>query len=147
MRPLAIAFASITVAVVVGLVSYYGGVLGNSVQANYNKRVVTSKIQQKVRTPEFAQGQYETFFNLCAAVQTAEASLEQQYAQLALATAPEDKTRININVGGLIATRADAVNQYNADATEYTRGQFLASNLPSRLSAGYMRGEHTTCAA
>lgn len=140
----ALALASV---VVIGLVSYYGGIIGNNVQANYNKRVVTSKIKQNINTPAFAQGQYESFFNLCAAVQTAETSLDQQYAQLADATTADDKTRVNINIGGIIATRADAVNTYNAQAGEYTRGRFLASNLPPRLRLAYTKGDHTTCAA
>lgn len=131
--------------VVIGVVSYYGGIIGNHVQANYNKRVVTSKIKQNINTPGFAQGQYERFFNLCAAVQTTEVTLDQQYIQLAQATTPEDKTRININIGGLISNRADAVNTYNAEGAEYTRGRFLASNLTYPLLLAYTKGDHTVC--
>lgn len=133
--------------VLLGFGLYYGGIGANKVQANYNKRVVTSRVQKDVRQPGFARTVYERFFELCAGVQTSEASLEQQYAQLDTADTPEDRTRIRINIGGLVATRADAANTYNAAAAEYTRGQFLADSLPATISATYTKGDHTRCAA
>jgi hypothetical protein len=138
-------FFAVLAIILVG--SYYGGIIGNHVKANYAKRTVTSKVQQRVRTAVFAQSVYEGYFNECAAVKTIEASLDAQYNLLDSATTDADKSRINTNIGGLIGARADAINQYNADAAEYTRGQFLASNLPARLDdSTYEKGTHTTCA-
>jgi hypothetical protein len=126
--------------------AYYGGILGNRVQANYNKRVVTSQIQQRVRTPGFAQAAYERFFALCSSVQTAEVSIEQQKELLARAVG-SDRQRLEINVAGLVANRADAVNTYNTLAREYTSGQFLDQGLPTSLSLSYSKEAPTTCAA
>jgi hypothetical protein len=88
---------------------------------------------------------YDHFFNLCAAVQTAEQNLVAAYEELG--TAPEDdKQRIRTNITGLLATRNDAVNQYNVDAgKDYTIGQFRASNLPFNLPSTYQKGQVVTC--
>jgi uncharacterized protein YcfJ len=139
--------AAIGVIAVIFVGSYYGGIIGNHVQANYQKRVVTNQVQQAVRTPGFAQSAYERFFDLCASVQTAETNLGTQYGQLKNATG-DDKTRIDTNIAGLVSTRADAINTYNAEAAEYTHGQFRDRNLPYRLDTSpYKEGDHTQCAA
>lgn len=113
-------------------VLYFGGIVGNNVKASYNRHVVTSKIRQNINTPLFAQGQYERFFNLCAAIQADEASLDEQYLLLRSAEG-DDASRIRANIGGLVATRADSITQYNADSTEWTRGAFRDANLPYRI--------------
>lgn len=147
MKASGLALIAIGVLILIIVGSYYGGILGNQVQANYNKRTVTNKVQQHVRTPAFAQAVYEGFFNTCAQVQTTEATLDAQYEELAATTNSDDKVRILANIAGNKSARADYINQYNADAAEYTRGQFLASNLPARLSnEPYQKGNRTTCA-
>lgn len=90
---------------------------------------------------------YNHFFDLCAAVQTDEASLDAQY-QLLAASKGDDRERIVTNIGALLADRAGAVNQYNQDAQKsYTIGQFKSSKLPWQLSDTFHRGRHTVCAA
>lgn len=126
---------------------YYLGILGNKVQANYQKRVVTYQVQQRVRTAVFAQTAYEQFFNLCASVQSDEATLDAQYAELAQTTDPSNRDRIETNITALIAARADSINTYNAQAHEYTHGQFLDRDLPFQIdNSTYRRGTHTSCA-
>lgn len=90
---------------------------------------------------------YNHFFDLCAAVQTDEASLDAQYQLLKVAKG-DDRERIVTNIGALLADRAGAVNQYNQDAQKsYTIGQFKSSKLPWQLSDTFHRGRHTVCAA
>lgn len=90
---------------------------------------------------------YGHFFDLCAAVQTDEASLEAQYDLLKVSKG-DDRERIVTNIGALLADRAGAVNQYNQDAQKsYTIGQFKSSKLPWQLSDTFHRGRHTVCAA
>lgn len=135
------------VAVIAGISvgSYYLGIFGNHVQANYQKRVVTSQVQQQVRTAAFAQTAYEQFFDLCASVQTDEVTLDASLTQEKTAS-PDDKSRLETNIVGLLAARADSINTYNAQAREYTHGQFRDSNLPFRLPVGpYTKGHHTRC--
>jgi hypothetical protein len=91
---------------------------------------------------------YNHFFDLCASVQTAEQNLAAAQAQLA--ETPEsdakERNRLQTNITGLIATRQEAVNQYNADAAkDYTIGQFRASKLPFELPTVYEKGVTTTC--
>ncbi len=147
MRNLLAILGAILLFALIGAGSYYGGIFGNKVQANYQKRVVTYQVQQKVRTADFAQAAYEHFFNLCGSVQDSEASLDALYAQLATAAAA-DKSQIETNITANIANRAQSINEYNNDSVEYTRGQFLDKNLPAKLdNSTYTKGTHTTCAA
>lgn len=143
--------AAAGVALVVALVLlfgglYYGGVFANDVQANYNKRVVGAKIQQRVHTADFAQGAYEHFYNLCAAIQGQEAALAAQYDELASAS-NEDASRIQANIAGLTAERGRSIAQYNAEARQtYTLGQFRANDLPFQLpNTTYTKGTVTSC--
>lgn len=70
---------------------------------------------------------------MCAAVQSDEARLAAQRVELKSATG-DDKSRVEANIAGITADRADAINQYNADAQKsYTIGQFRASGLPFTL--------------
>lgn len=86
---------------------------------------------------------YNHFFDLCAAVQTYEASIAAQRAELQTAAAA-DRERLNTNITALTAQRARAINQYNADARkDYTIGQFRDLSLPFQLD---ITAKETTCA-
>lgn len=77
---------------------------------------------------------YDHFFNLCASVQSDEASLDAQYDRLEATTDPEKRERIETNIAALKANRLKGIFQYNADATkDYTIGQFRDSGLPYQL--------------
>lgn len=90
---------------------------------------------------------YNHFFDVCASVQSLEASLLAQEEALA-GSKGEDRERIKANIAGIKAARADAVNQYNQDARkDYTIGQFKSSKLPYQLPTTFERGETTSCAA
>lgn len=89
---------------------------------------------------------YDHFFNLCAAVQTDESRLDAQNIELATATG-DDVGRIQANIAGITADRAEAINEYNADARKsYTIGQFRSSSLPYQLPVGtYTKEAPTSC--
>lgn len=103
--------------------------------------------RKQINSGSFRIAAYNHFFDLCAAVQSDEASLDAQRVELASATG-DDRARIEANIAGLSADRADAINQYNADAAKsYTVGQFRSSGLPWQLdSTAYHGGGHTVCA-
>lgn len=75
-------------------------------------------------------------------MQTDETRLAAQ--QTELKTAPQDDiSRIQANIAGITSDRADAINEYNADAQkDYTVGQFKSSKLPYQLDQQEVR---TTC--
>lgn len=138
-------------AVILGVIailvaSYYGGIIGNHVQANYQKRVVTSKVQQQVRTAAFAQAVYEQFFTDCNAVLADNAKIEIARQRVASAKAAPDDTfgtkagkvsDAEADLAGIQAIQVDTAARYNAAASEYTRGQFLAQSLPPQLVAPF----------
>lgn len=133
-------------AVVVGLVGYYGGIFSNNVQASYQGRVVTSQVQQRVRTADFAQATYEQFFNDCNAVVADKAKIAQAQERVReMKLLPEDifgtkgsKVADAVSdLTGLQQSQADTAARYNAAAAEYTRSQFLAQSLPARLVPPY----------
>lgn len=96
---------------------------------------------------------YNHFFDICASVQTAEQALQASLDELASAEKavppnPDNVIRIQTNITGLRATRARAINQYNADASkDYTDGQFRSLALPYQLNSAAYTGGLTSCAA
>jgi hypothetical protein len=87
---------------------------------------------------------YNRFFDICAGVQTSEASirnLEQELKDPNTTTARASQIR-----GALTAIkthRAELINQYNAEAANYYTKSFQDNNLPARLD---INEENTTCA-
>lgn len=91
---------------------------------------------------------YERFFNQCADVQSIETNLHAQQAELKSTKDERRRGQLLTNINALIAARAEAVNQYNADSAKtYTAGQFKASNLPYRLPTEAPTEGNTECAA
>jgi hypothetical protein len=87
---------------------------------------------------------YDHFFDLCAAVQTDEATLLQIEKELEDAN-PDllRRNQIAITRGAIARARAEKINTYNADAAKgYTRGQFRDSGLPDRLD---INAKETQC--
>lgn len=86
---------------------------------------------------------YNHFFNLCSAIQGYEAAIAAQRSVIDQVQGKEaERTRANIN--GLVAQRARAIAQYNADVhKEYTMARFLDPRLPINLNVA---SEKTQCA-
>jgi hypothetical protein len=88
-------------------------------------------------------GAYNHFFNLCAAVQSQEASVAALTTQLDGETDPKTRDRLATSLTGVSAQRERSIAQYNADARkDYTIGQFRDSDLPYQLDA---KAEETPC--
>lgn len=150
MRTTAAVIGGVTtlVVVVAGILLglYYGGILSNKAQAHYAKRVVTNQVQQRVRTAEFAQATYEQFFNDCNAVVADKAKIAQAKERVAAIRATPDDAldqkqqqlgQAITDLTGLQQIQAETAARYNANAAEYTRGQFLDASLPPRLDPPY----------
>lgn len=103
----------------------------------------TAQRERTLADPDYRIAAYDRFFDLCAAVQSSEAtaaSLEEE-----LETKPSDARveQIQASLTAVRANRAEQVNQYNADAAKAgTRAQFRASTLPYTLD---VNAEVTTC--
>lgn len=130
---------------------YLAGIFGTIGQAHVNayiaKKTVNSRIAEQTHQPGYKIEAYNHFYDLCASVQTMESSLDAQYTELKTATG-DDRSRIEANIAGLQSARADAINQYNADARKsYTLGQFRDSGLPFQLTLTQYntKEEKTTC--
>jgi hypothetical protein len=78
--------------------------------------------------------QYDYFFNLCAGVQSDEASIVNLQRELETGPSQSRREQINASITGLRNGRAEKINQYNVDAAKgYTAGRFRASKLPFQL--------------
>lgn len=90
---------------------------------------------------------YDRFFNQCAAVQTIEATLAATRAELSSHPTERREEQLHTNLTALVGARAEAVNQYNADAHKgYTAGQFRSNDLPPQLPVEIPEGG-TQCVA
>lgn len=104
---------------------------------------------QIVNSGEFRIRAYNHFFDLCASVQDAESRIDN--ATDVLATADPNGRFYDtyvLNLSGAKQSRADAVNQYNADARkDWTEANFLDEDLPWQVSPDYVaHGRKTVCA-
>jgi hypothetical protein len=87
---------------------------------------------------------YDTFYNECASVQTAQAAITNTEIALKATTDPARKVQLQANLLALKNTLAQAVAQYNVDARKAgTLGQFRASDLPFTID----QTEEITCTA
>jgi hypothetical protein len=104
--------------------------------------------REQIQSGDFRIQAYNHFFDLCAAVQTDEATLDATVDQLRSSSDPTDRQRLLTNKTGQLAARAEAINQYNVDARKsYTEGQFRGNGLPYQLPVTYEPGAHTSCAS
>lgn len=129
------------VALILG--SIYG--VGWIKQITADFRGETEQKEQTIADGSYRIAAYEHFFDLCAAVQTKEASIAALESELTSDPSQSRTEQINASITALVASRADLINQYNADATkEDTRANFHSSDLPYRLDT---ETESTQCAA
>lgn len=104
----------------------------------------TSKRNQVEANGSYRIAAYDDFYNLCAGVQSAEASIRNLQTEAKDAT-PQRKAQIGASITALRNSRAEDINQYNANARKsYTAGQFRSSDLPFHLD---LSAEETTCTA
>jgi len=88
---------------------------------------------------------YEHFYDLCAQIQSDEASIRNLRRELNSEPKPTEERALQIraSITALENNRAENINQYNADAAKkYTIGQFRSSGLPYRIDPDT---EETTC--
>lgn len=104
---------------------------------------------QIVNSGEFQLRAYNHFFDLCASVKSAETRIDN--AKESLDSSQQGDRNYDVfllNYNAAKQSRADAVNQYNADATkDWSEGIFLDADLPWQISTEYQPyGGKTTCA-
>lgn len=77
---------------------------------------------------------YNHFFDLCAQVQSDEATISSLNQELTTGPSESRRGQIQASLTALRSARAEKINQYNADARkDYTIGQFRSSGLPYTL--------------
>lgn len=92
------------------------------------------EMQEEVMSGEFRMMSYNHFYNLYAEIQAYENQIENQ-KDLMEGTEGDELKRYKRNLLGLKNQRASAVQKYNADVRkEGTRGQFVANDLPKKIS-------------
>jgi len=104
----------------------------------------TAQIERVQGNGNYRIAAYDHFFDLCAQVQTTEASITNLRTERTSA-GDVRAAQIDANITALSNARAGLINQYNADASKTdTQAHFLASDLPYRLD---INAKETTCAA
>lgn len=100
--------------------------------------------REQINSGSYRIAAYDHFFDLCASVQGLEGQLAAQESALDGSTG-DDRERIRANIAGIRGERAQAIADYNADASkDYTLAKFKSSKLPWRLSS---EEEKTVCTA
>lgn len=101
--------------------------------------------QEQIKSGASRIAAYNHFFDLCAAVQSDEASITSLKQELTTKPPESRIVQINASLTALRSARAEKINQYNADARkDYTIGQFKSSGLPYTL---VLTREVTQCAS
>lgn len=101
----------------------------------------SEKRENTVGSGAFRQSTYEDFFNLCAAVQDAEGSIQALNEEKGSASQSR-KGQIAQSITALKSSRIESINEYNAKARQEHRKAFVDQELPSRLDAS---ATETTC--
>ncbi|MFI0356974.1 hypothetical protein [Actinomadura sp. 9N407] len=96
-----------------------------------------TEMREQVESGSHRRAAYDHFYDLCAQVQSDEASVRNLRRELASKPKPDDARALQINasITALENNRAENINQYNADAAKKkTEGKFRSSGLPYQLS-------------
>lgn len=128
------------IALVIGgwAIKYYTADVRGKIDANETIKSGNNRIAQ-----------YDKFFNACSSIKSLESKIDASTSELAQAD-PSDRGRLLSNISGQLGARAEAINNYNADANKsYTNGQFRSSNLPAQipLTEYVAGGKKTLCTA
>jgi hypothetical protein len=132
---LKIGVAAIVVSLILGVMYVFGWGFFSTTTAPWRGAVEKRGLVEGNGSYRIAA--YDHFFDLCAQVQSNEASIKNLRRELTAKPKPTDERamQINASITALENSRAENINQYNADAAKkYTEGQFRSSGLPYRLS-------------
>lgn len=100
--------------------------------------------EDTVADSDFRIAAYERFYDMCAAVQSAESRITNAETELADDPTESRESQLKTTLQALRNQRSEAINEYNAEARmEATAAQFRASDLPASLDPD----EETTCTA
>jgi len=140
---IAIGAFALVAATVVGSMWIFGW--GAFQRSTAEFRGETGQKERTVADPNYRIAQYDHFFDLCASVQSDEATIQVLLDELATKPSQKRTEQINATLAGVRANRASSINQYNADARKAgTAGQFRASDLPAHLD---LNARETSCTA
>jgi hypothetical protein len=118
------------------------GILGILIliAANWGWRYFTAPItgrvgaQQQIQSKEMMITAYNHFFDLYAAIQSYDVTLQALNSQLEQVTSEKERERVLATIAGVTSQKARSIFQYNADAKKsYTIGQFRDWKLPYQL--------------
>lgn len=143
-KTIALAAVVLVVVLIIGAMYLFGFGLFQRGTADF--RGGTEQIEKTKGSGDYRIASYDHFFNLCASVQSKEATIDALEKELSRKPDPsESRTeQIYAAITANEAIRAETINQYNVDAKkEATVGQFRASNLPYELNAN---AKETQCA-
>jgi len=99
--------------------------------------------QEQIKSGSSRIAAYNHFFDLCASVQSDEATIVSLNQELTTGPSESRRGQIQATLTALRSGRAEKINQYNADARkDYTIGQFRSSGLPYTLDPTL---EKTSC--
>jgi hypothetical protein len=141
------------VAVVAGVLAiilgfYFFGVyvFGGAQRSTAEFRGETDAIERLKADGDYRIQIYDQFHDLCAAVQTDEAQIAGLQEELKSVVISESRREIlNASITGVRASRAEKINQYNADsAKDFTKAAFKDLSLPYRLD---INDKETQCAS
>lgn len=130
--------------VVVGLIGFWAA------RVYFAEEIGAGNARIEIFSSDSRIVRYEHFFAVCQSVQNAEAGIDSQTNALNQATSESERSVIRRYIAGLESARAQAINEYNAEASkDYTSANFLDADLPYQLSTEpYVPGgEKTSCAA
>jgi hypothetical protein len=103
-------------------------------------------VRERVGDPDNALFQYEKFHNACAAIvawdkqyETAQAAAKRHDKRTQgkpdpLGRNADESNRLHQVADGILLTRQQAAEQYNADSRKWTQDLFKSRSLPFRIS-------------
>lgn len=139
-KNIGLGLAALVVFLVIAILATAGGLAWRYVIAEPRGKVQQEEILQRGQN---RIARYDHFFNLCAAVQSDEATIRALKQERTTNPPASRVTQINATITALRSGRAEKINQYNADARkEGTIAQFRSSSLPFQLDHTQ---EATTC--
>ncbi|MFE0490171.1 hypothetical protein [Streptomyces griseoaurantiacus] len=120
---------------------YAFGTVQNST-AEYRGK--TGVRERTVADADFRISTYEQFFDLCAAVQSAEGAIKNAQDELATKPSSDRADRLQQVVTAQLNVRAENIATYNSKASQEHRQAFLDAALPARLD---VTAQETQCTA
>lgn len=137
-----------TIGILAGVIVGIGGliivltfVFGGASWITAPFRGEVEKREKTVASGDFRIGSYQRYFELCTAVQNAEASIKALNEE-AVSAGELRKAQIATSITALKANRAASVNEYNSLSAQEHKVAFKDANLPAVL--GFTDGP-TTC--